>query len=119
MASPAVRSYPFPQQTALKKRRVFRFSRSRLPLLVFLFLLGYLAVTFTLQFHRLSALRQEVQQVQMQVAELQAKNAELREQLKRVQSDSYLEQMAREKLGLVRPGEARIIPLKSGPGHKE
>jgi len=113
VASPAPRTYSFPQKTPVKKRRVFRLSKSKLPLLGFVVLLFYLAVSFTLQFNRLSVLRQEVQQVQEQLAELRLKNTELREQLKRVQSDSFIEQMAREKLGLIKPGEARIVPLES------
>jgi len=59
----------------------------------------------------------ELRQVQKQVAELQIKNAQLRDQLKLVQSDSYIEQMAREKLGLVKPGESRIITVE--PGKKQ
>lgn len=117
MASPAVKYYPFQQKTPFRKKRVFRLSKSKLPLLVLLVLLFYLAITFTLQFHRLAALHQEIRQVQKQVTELQSKNSELREQLKRVQSDSYIEQMAREKLGLIKPGEARIVPLE--PSRKQ
>jgi len=77
-----------------------------------LILLLYMAVTFTFQFKKLAALQLDLETMQKQVTELQAKNTELREQLKQVQSDSYIEQIAREKLGLIRPGETRIVPTK-------
>lgn len=113
MATPAKKypSFPQPKKT-VKKKRVFRLSKSKLPFLALLILLFYLAVCFSFQFHRLHALRQEIWQVQKQVTELRSKNTELQEQLKRVQSDAYIEQVAREKLGLVKAGEARVIMLK-------
>jgi len=85
-------------------------------LFIILVLLLYLAVSFTLQFKKLAALQLELGAMQKQVAELQAKNKELHEQLNRVQSDSYIEQIAREKLGLVRPGETRIVQVKPENG---
>lgn len=99
------------------RRRVFRFSRSKLPALVLIILLLYLIVSFSLQFNKLYAMQGELRQVQKQMAELQVKNAQLRDQLRLVQSDAYIEQMAREKLGLVKPGESRIITVE--PGKKQ
>jgi cell division protein FtsL len=99
------------------RRRVFRFSRNKLPALVIIILLLYLIISFSLQFNKLYAMQGELRQVQKQVAELQINNAQLRDQLKLVQSDSYIEQMAREKLGLVKPGESRIITVE--PGKKQ
>jgi len=96
------------------RRRVFRFSRSKLPALVLTILLLYLVISFSLQFNKLYAMQGELRQVQKQMAELQIKNAQLRDQLKLVQSDAYIEQMAREKLGLVKPGESRIITVEPG-----
>lgn len=80
------------------------------------FLLLYLAVSFTLQFKKLNTLQQDLKVMQEQVKQLQERNAELNEQLKKVQSDSYVEQIAREKLGLVKPGEARIVQVKPENG---
>lgn len=119
MASPVPRTYPFPQKKPAQKRRVFRLTKSKLPFFVFLIMLFYLTVSFTLQFNRLSVLRQEVRQVQEQVVELRSKNAELKEQLKRAQSDAYLEQTAREKLGLIKPGEARVVPVEANRQNRQ
>lgn len=96
------------------RRRIFRFSRSKLPALVLIVLLVYLVITFSLQFNKLFAMQRELRQVQKQMVELQVKNVQLRDQLKLVQSDLYIEQVAREKLGLVKPGESRIITVEPG-----
>jgi len=81
---------------------------------LFLFLLGYLAVSFSTQFVRLQILRRDIAEMRAEVAELQQRNAALREELERLQSRGYVEQVAREKLGLVKPGETSIVPQGSG-----
>ncbi|MGB9803371.1 FtsB family cell division protein [Desulfofundulus sp.] len=93
-------------------RRRLRFNKNRLPGLMVAVLFCYLLLSFFTQFHRLDAMQQDLQQLQAQLTELQKKNAELKQQLKLVQSDAYIEQVARERLGLVKPGEARIVPVK-------
>jgi cell division protein FtsL len=92
------------------KRRVFRPGK-KLPVIITVFLLVYLSISFLMHFHKIYALQNDILQIEMQVKELKLKNDELRRQLNQVQSDAYIEQVAREKLGLVKPGETRIIPL--------
>ncbi len=46
--------------------------------------------------------------------ELTAENAELREEIEKLNTPSYIEQLAREKLGLVRKGEILIAPKEPG-----
>jgi cell division protein FtsB len=92
-----------------KHKKNFRFPVSRLSSLILILLLIYLVVSFTLQFKKLYAMQNEMKEVQKKVVELQDKNDQMRKQLKLVQSDQYIEQMAREKLGLVKSGESRII----------
>jgi len=58
-------------------------------------------------------MQDDMKEVQKKVDELQEKNTQMRKQLKLVQSDQYIEQMAREKLGLVKSGESRIITTQS------
>lgn len=107
--------YPGSQQAkSRRQRRSFNLSKSRLPVLLMLFLLGYLAVTFTTQFGRLAGMQKDVRSIQKQIQELEQKNASLREELRMVQSDAYVEKTAREKLGLVKPNETRVIPVPSG-----
>lgn len=54
--------------------------------------------------------RREFAQAAVTVAELRARNAGLREQARRLQDDpGAIEAVAREELGLIRPGEILIV----------
>lgn len=59
-------------------------------------------------------MQKDVRSIQQQVQELQQRNTALREELHLVQSDAYIEKTAREKLGLVKPGETRVVPVPQG-----
>lgn len=96
-----------------EQKKTFRFSISKLSSLILIVLLIYLVASLTLQFKKLYTMQDEMREVQKKVDELKEKNLEIHEQLKHVQSDQYIEQMAREKLGLVKSGESRIITTQS------
>lgn len=99
------------EETAKKsvsKRKVFRPDR-KLPTLIALFFIILLFASFFAHFQKLYVLQGEIREIESQLHELNDKNEELKEQLKQAQSDAYIEQVAREKLGLVKPGESRII----------
>lgn len=95
-------------------RKVFKWSQSRLLVIFIAMLLLYVVFTIGSQFNRLYVMQQEVQQIQAEVKELRERNADLREQVNMLQSDAYVESIARERLGLVKPGENRIIPVGTG-----
>lgn len=97
-----------------KRRRTFRFSSSKLPLLVVFLLLLYIAVSLGTRFDALFAMQRDLQSIQAEVEELRQMNRELSRQLELLRSDAYVEQVAREKLGLVKPGETRIVPVPPG-----
>jgi len=105
-----------PAERAIRahRRKTFNLSRSKLPALVVVLLLSYLAFTFSSQFSSLSAMQRDIRNMEQEVQELKQKNASLREELQRVQSDSYVEKVAREKLGLVKPGETRVVTVPQG-----
>ncbi|MHB8158251.1 MAG: FtsB family cell division protein [Desulfocucumaceae bacterium] len=92
------------------KKRVFKPGK-KLPAIIAVFLLFYLLMSFFTHFNRLYVLQNDIKDIEQQLGELKLKNEDLRKQIKQVQSDAYVEQMAREKLGLVKPGESRIIPV--------
>lgn len=97
------------------RRRVsFNPSKCKLPVLVIVFLLCYLAISFGSQFSRLSNMQRDVGNIQLQVQELRDKNATLQDELRMVQSDAYIEKTAREKMGLVKPGETRVVAVPEG-----
>ena len=77
-------------------------------------LLVYLVISFCSQFSKLSIMQRDVSSIQQQVQEMQQKNAALREDLRQAQSDAYIEKTAREKIGLVKAGETRIVTVAAG-----
>jgi len=108
-------NYESPLPKRRYRRRVsFNLSKSKLPTLIIVLLLCYLAISFSSQFSRLSNMQRDVVNIQQQVQEMRDKNAALREELRLVQSDAYIEKVAREKMGLVKPGETRVIAVPEG-----
>ncbi|MBO8141137.1 MAG: septum formation initiator family protein [Firmicutes bacterium] len=74
-----------------------------------LFLAGYVVYSYVEGFLQLRVLRAEVRQVREQIEALEAENARLRAELERYNSDPFIERVAREELGLVRPGETPVL----------
>jgi len=111
-SSPGISSFPGldRERVAQKKRMTFRPGR-KTPMIIICFLFLYLLISFIAHFQKLNTLQQDIKGIEQQVQELKLKNDDLRIQLKQVQSDTYIEQVAREKLGLVKPGESRIVPV--------
>lgn len=70
--------------------------------LIFTLYLGYGYVDGIL---RIVQLRGEIRTAQQEVMVLETRNQQLRHELARLQSDEYIEQVARRELGLVMPGE--------------
>ena len=67
------------------------------------------AVLLVMQFYTLWQLRQEESHLQQQITELQKRNAELEAEKQRLQDPKEIEALAREKLGLVKPGEVPYV----------
>jgi cell division protein FtsB len=97
-----------------RARKSFSISRSRLPVVALSLLLVYLVISFCSQFSKLYIMQRDVQNIKQQVQEMQQKNAALREELRLAQSDAYIEKTAREKIGLIKPGETRIVTVPEG-----
>ncbi len=51
----------------------------------------------------------KIQQEKEKVAQEQKRNAELKKQIEEINSQSFTEQVARDKLGLAKPGETVIV----------
>ncbi|MFW6001477.1 MAG: FtsB family cell division protein [Halanaerobium sp.] len=61
---------------------------------------------------KLNQIENEVEEIESQIARAEAENEELKEQIDNTSSDEYIEEIAREKLGLVKPGEKMFIPVE-------
>ena len=68
--------------------------------IAFLYLRGYL---------ELVRVKYQISVVNQEIEVWEARCNELREQINYLSSDEYVEKMAREKLGLVKPGEVQFI----------
>ncbi|MBS4913551.1 MAG: septum formation initiator family protein [Veillonella sp.] len=55
------------------------------------------------------AISQQQKQLQIQIEELQKKNEQLEEEKKQLQDPKAIEQVARDELGLVKPGEVPYV----------
>ncbi len=96
-----------------RKKRKVRVPRGRKPrrFLVFcgLVALFLAALVFPLEL-RLWLLRGELARLEERRKELLKERAEIQELLRYYASDAYVEEAARRELGLVRPGEALVLP---------
>ena len=76
-----------------------------------------MAIALSLQYARTYSLARQAERLDTRRAELKAENQALREEIHRLQTDDrYIEQLAREQLGLLKPGEVelQIVPPPSG-----
>lgn len=89
------------------------------PGLIFLIILGFIFYSFGGQMVEMYNVQDEMKNIKVQMQELQAKNVELRKQVEQLSSDAYIEREAREKLGLVKPGEKIILEARPGEAGSE
>ncbi len=59
--------------------------------------------------------RRQLAEVQAQVAALEERNARLASRLNRLSDVAYMEKLAREQLGVVRPGESSYVVVPAPP----
>jgi len=88
-------------------RRKFRFG-TVLILLAFVFV----AVKFSQQYQRIDDMRQEAESYQERYDSLLTEQGKLKEQKELLNDPTYIERMAREKLGLVKEGEVLVLPAE-------
>lgn len=69
----------------------------------------YMSVSYLLGFVQILRMQNEIERVRAEIEAVEAQNQQLREELAYLQSDEYIEKVAREELGLVMPGETAVI----------
>ena len=67
------------------------------------------AIVLVQQVYTIYSLYQEKQQLEQQLQELKKENESLSEQKKLLEDDKHIEGVAREELGLVKPGEVPYV----------
>ncbi len=103
-------------KTKTKNRTKYNF---KVPVIVLSLLFIYLAVSLGGEMQKLNAMKNNVQEIEQEIDQIKARNNELHKMIKAMQSNEYVEQVAREKLGLVKPGESRVIPSDNASSNGE
>jgi cell division protein FtsL len=75
---------------------------------------GYVIYTFADQEKHLATLRREAETLRAKEATLKAETERLKQERQLLQTDAYIEKVAREDLGLVKPGETPYIMGQQG-----
>ncbi len=91
----------------MQRRRKLRIKWFRL---VLLGIFGYFLYICFNQYSQLSAINQEKEAVKIKLEQARETNATLIEERKRLQDRAYIEKLAREELGLTKPGETPYVP---------
>lgn len=108
---------PFPVTPGKTSKRPRAKVKLRWPrLLVFALLLIYFVCAgaqWVRQELRVRALKEQYEEMLLQLQNLHADNKQLQQQIERLQNDpNYLEQLARE-MGMVKPGDTIYLPVDS------
>lgn len=78
--------------------------------LVLLFIFGYVAFNFGHQFWRINQLEKEIANYNATKVAVLEEQKRLQEEIDLLQNKSYIERVAREQLGLIKPGEVLLVP---------
>ena len=65
----------------------------------------FFAFSYIRQNLTMSRIQKEIDNKQLQLEEIQQKNDRLREEVEKINSNSSVEKLARERLGMIKPGE--------------
>lgn len=85
----------------------------RLSVLVMAGVLTYTGASFWSLSVRLRDMRRDAAEVQRQLWERQARSQTLQKEIANLHDNAYIEKVAREQLGLIKPGEIRYLTEKS------
>ncbi|MGI5839239.1 MAG: septum formation initiator family protein [bacterium] len=77
-------------------------------------ILLYVGVLLGVQQYRLYQINQKIAAVKSEIAAAQQQKAELEVLAENLQTDEYIEMIARKRLGLVKPGEIQYYPVPIG-----
>ncbi|MFZ5945260.1 MAG: FtsB family cell division protein [Bacillota bacterium] len=105
-------SYPEIQQVPKVRKKRKTLNVRILSKLVVAGIFTYMIFSFGFTFYEGYKLKQEINKLQGQLGTLQEENTRLQQELEYVQTPEAIEKMAREKLGLIKPGETVIMKAR-------
>ncbi|MGE5425720.1 MAG: FtsB family cell division protein [Bacillota bacterium] len=91
-------------------------SDKRMFIIIALVFLLFILIPLAKNYSRKRLVEKEIQGIQAEIADFEAKNKDLREMIDYLQSDQSLEEQARLNMGLKRPGETVAVITESEPG---
>lgn len=100
----------------MKKKRRYVLKNPKRLFEIISILMIYLTLLFCRGQWRINQLRREAYQNRRKIVELAQYNTALRGKYKELNSDNYIEKVAREELGLVKKGEILYRFAESGEG---
>lgn len=108
------KKYKYPHTAQVEKVRKVkrRISPRKLTKWLFLAFLVYLIFSFSHSFYQAHQLKKEIRVLQIKLVKLKEENKKLLEELEYIQTPEAIEKIAREKLGLIKPGEIVILRAK-------
>lgn len=84
----------------------------KLSTIVFFIIIIYGIYIFFVQTVNMTKMKAQINSYGCELQKLKEKNQELSDQVKMSKSDTYIERLAREKLGLIKEGETPVIDKK-------
>jgi cell division protein DivIC len=89
--------------------------RDRLIRAMILLLILYFVLLFASQYWRLVQFRRTLDTIEAEIRAVRAQNEEMLREIERLHTPAYLEEMAREELGMVRSGELLFLFREDNP----
>ncbi|MGI6227799.1 MAG: FtsB family cell division protein [Peptococcales bacterium] len=96
-----------------KKKAKRKFTNRKFTWLICGGVLAYMIFSFSQGFYEAYLLQQEIEILEVQLTEVRKENTKLQQELDHVQTPEAIEKTAREKLGLIKPGEVVIMKARS------
>lgn len=90
-------------------RKKYKFSFKNIIIFIAIIYAGYILVSTQISMNKIKA---EVNVKQQELKKVQDKNQKLQDEVNMSKTDAYYEKLARERLGLVKPGEAPVTEKK-------
>ena len=90
-------------------KRIRKLNKKRLLTITCVALLVYIGVVLIVQEDKLHALDAQKQEIRAQIEEIQDEGREYESAIEYAESEGYVEQEARDKLGMVKEGELQFI----------
>jgi len=88
------------------------FIKSRFFKVLLIFLLVFTVYKFFVNYQQINKLKNKIDSLENAITLAEEDKIELQKELKNIDSPEYIEKIARDELGLVKPGELLLIPVE-------